>query len=79
MMLGYLWFFYMKIKYEIHQTWYDSGSYRVVAYSMIFWDSLSSHNSVGAPLLPRSMLLIVWDKPIGLSMIPITESLMNLI
>ena len=33
----------MKIKPETHQIWYDIGSYRVVTYSMIFCDSLSSY------------------------------------
>ena len=36
-------FFYMKIKSVTNETWYDSGSYRVVAYSMIFYNRLFSY------------------------------------
>ena len=36
-------FFYMKIKSETNETWYDSGiGHRVVAYSLNFYDRLSS-------------------------------------
>ena len=56
-------FFYIRIKSETHQAWYDSGIGLLLIPSMIFYDRLSSyvaiyiyiytHDSAGVPLSPR--------------------------